>query len=329
MHEATTELAGLADLVTPLALRAAVTLGLPAAIGSRSVALGALADELAVDPPALRRLVGFLAARGVVAVDPAGTVRLTAIGAPLAAAGSDWSTRLDWTGAGGYLDRRFAGGMLAVLRTGRRPGDPWAEIAADPALATSFDLLMTTRAAEWVPAVAGLDVWAGARCVVDVGGGRGHLLAALLTRWPDLRGVLVERPGPAAAAADALGPELAHRVDVVVGDFREALPPGGDRYVLAHVLHDWDDDTAATVLRRAADAATAPGARVLVVERLLDGPPGHRREVTHQDLRMLVLFGGHERTHAEFTALAATAGLRVCAALPTSSSRHVLVLQSC
>lgn len=320
------ELAALADLVTPMALRVAVAVGLPDALRAGPVGVEALADELEVDAAVLARLVRFLAARGVVAVDGGGSVRLTSTGAPLASAGSSWPARLDWAGAAGHLDRRFVTDLMDVLRTGRCRRDVWAELAEDPALGASFDGLMGARSAEWVPAVVALDTWAGVRSVVDVGGGRGHLLRALLAAWPHLRGVLVERPQAAAAALRA-APSSGHRARVVVGDVREPLPRGADAYVLAHVLHDWDDATATTILRRAAEAAGATG-RVVVIERLLDDAPDRQRDVTHQDLRLLVLFGGRERTRAEFAALGAAAGLTVRSTQPTSTGRHVLTFRA-
>lgn len=319
------QLAALADLVTPMALRAAVALGLPEAIGAGAVPVEILAGRLEVDAPALARFVRFLAARGVVAIDGDGGVRLTSVGAPLAAGDQgSWPARLDWAGAAGHLDRVFMTDLLAVLRTGTCGRDLWRELADDAALGASFDRLMSTRSAEWVPAVVALDLWADVRYVVDVGGGAGHLLLDLLAAWPELHGVLVERPESAATARQA----LAGRAEVFAGDFRDPIPAGADAYVLAHVLHDWDDDSASTILRRAGAAAGATG-MVVVVERLLDDTPDRQREATLQDLRLLVLFGGRERTRAEFETLGSAAGLSLMGAVSTSSGRHALTFRAC
>lgn len=321
------ELAALCDLVTPMVMRATVALGLADALATRPRPVEAVAGELGVDAAALTRLVAFLAARGVVAVDPSGgddgrrAVRLTERGAPLAAAepGGSWPSRLDWAGAAGHLDRMFVESLLPALRTGRCRHDVWATL--DGSLGRSFDELMAARAVEWVPPVVELGLWADVRRVVDVGGGRGHLLRALLSAWPHLEGTLVERSGPAAWAAREAHPRLA----VVVGDLRADPPPGRDAYVLAHVLHDWPDEAAAGILRGAGRAAADDG-RVLVVERLLDDP-ATRRETTHQDLRMLVLFGGRERTRDQFAALGAAAGLRLSGTAATGAGRHVLTFR--
>jgi SAM-dependent methyltransferase len=338
------ELAALCDLVSPMVMRATVTLGLAEALAERARPVRALADELGLDAAALTRLVGFLAARGIVATDEddgddencgdearkgGWVVRLTERGAPLASADPDspWPVWLDWAGAGGYLDRLFIDDLMPVLRTGRPRHHVWRELAGDRCLGASFDEMMSARAAEWVPPVVALDLWAGVRRAVDVGGGRGHLLRALVRAWPHLEGVLVERAGPAAWATREVraDPDLARRLEIVVGDLGAELPPGGDAYLFAHVVHDWPDEPAAEILCRAG-RAVGRGGRVLVIERLLDDPAG-RREASRQDLRMLVFFGGHERTHEQFAKLGTTAGLRLTETQPAGAGRHVLTFR--
>lgn len=320
----TPELAALADLMTPVALRAAVAIGLFEAIGDVPAPQAALADRLDVDGPALGRLIRFLQARELLTCNDDGTITLTATSAPLGRPGN-WSARLNWSGAAGHLDRRFVEDLLPLLRTGRNERDVWAELAADPTLDASFDELMNTRADEWMQAVAAVDGWSGYERVVDLGGGRGHLVAALLTAWPRLRGAVVERPGPAAAAGRMLA-SYGERAEVVVGDLRETLPivsTGPDAYVLAHILHDWDDENATVILARAA-AAAGPAGRVVVIERVLGGSSAELREATHQDLRLFVLFGGRERTRQEFADLGAAAGLRLIDDTATDTNRHLL-----
>ncbi|SDS91199.1 methyltransferase [Microlunatus soli] len=321
---AETTLAGLADLMTPVALRAAVAIGLFEAVGERAVPLPVLAAELDVDVAALDRLVRFLRARDLLRIDADGNVLLTAVSEPLGRPGN-WSARLNWAGAAGHLDRRFVEDLLPMLRAGRTDRDIWAELAADPALDASFDELMNTRADEWIDAVAASDSWSAYDRVLDLGGGRGHLVAALLTARPRLRGAVIERPGPAAAARTRLA-SYGERVEVVVGDLREPLPvtsTGPDAYVLAHILHDWDDENARIILSRAAAAAGSSG-RVVVIERVLGGGADELREATHQDLRLFVLFGGRERTRQEFADLGAAAGLRLLDDTATATNRHLL-----
>ena len=162
--------------------------------------------------------------------------------------------------------------------------------------------------------VAGYD-FAGARTVVDVGGGQGALLAAVLAAHPQARGVLFDQPEVVAGAAPLLrAAGVADRCAVVGGSFFEAVPDGGDVYLLSRVIHDWDDAQATTILR-ACRRAMGPAARLLLVERVL--APGNTPDPNRfSDLNMLVMLGGQERTAAEFAALYQAAGFRLTRVLP-------------
>jgi predicted O-methyltransferase YrrM len=152
--------------------------------------------------------------------------------------------------------------------------------------------------------------------VVDVGGGNGDLLTAMLRAYPALRGTVFDLPDTAETARKALAAAgLADRGDVVSGSFFDPLSPGAGGYLLSAILHDWDDDAARAILRRCAEAAGTDGA-VFVVEKI--GTDGESLR-TGMDLRMLAYFGGRERGVAELTALAETAGLRVVAVHPAGS----------
>ena len=152
----------------------------------------------------------------------------------------------------------------------------------------------------------------GAELVVDLGGGDGGLLAALLAAKPGLRGLLYDRPHVVAGAPAVLGAAgVADRCRVEAGDFFEAVPAGGDVYVLSQVLHDWDDRRAALVLRRC-HAAISPGAWLAVVERVL---PELGRELEAgdpsdflADMNMMAILGGRERTAGEFAAMLTESG---------------------
>lgn len=153
--------------------------------------------------------------------------------------------------------------------------------------------------------------WGTLRHVVDVGGGNAALLIALLRAHPGLRGTVVDLPGTAARAeqaVDAAGP--ADRADVAAGSFFDQLPAGAGGYVLSGVLHDWPDEDAVRILRRCADALP-PAGKVLVVDHFGDAPD------TEGDLRMLCYVHGRERTLGELGELAGGAGLRVGEVRPT------------
>ncbi|MDQ1740675.1 MAG: O-methyltransferase, partial [Pseudonocardiales bacterium] len=131
---------------------------------------------------------------------------------------------------------------------------------------------------------------------------------ALLTRYPRLRGTVLDLAATADAARGALDAAgLADRSEVVAGSFFDQLPAGADGYLLSWILHDWADEPARQILRRCAQAAGEHG-RVIVAESIR---PDGRSPHTGMDLRMLAFFGGKERGVAELSALAADAALRV------------------
>jgi SAM-dependent methyltransferase len=151
--------------------------------------------------------------------------------------------------------------------------------------------------------------WTSVRTVVDVGGGTGALLAAVLRAHPDVHGILVDQQGTIARAERLLREaDLLDRVTLAPQSFFDPLPPGADLYLLKNVLSDWADEQAVALLRRCADAAR-PGGRVSVINGVSpDGGGGPDPE-----LLMMVLVGGRGRTLTEFRALARQAGLEVSA----------------
>lgn len=163
--------------------------------------------------------------------------------------------------------------------------------------------------------------------VIDVGGGYGTVLAAILSAWPNLRGAVFDLPylGERTLAFQA-GEGVGERASFLGGSFFDSVPPGADCYVLKSILHDWDDGDAATVLRNVAAAAGA-GGTVLVIEQVLpeladDDPANHSAFRT--DLTMLLGTGGLERTEAEFRALLAGAGLTLRRLYPNDSEFMVI-----
>ena len=149
--------------------------------------------------------------------------------------------------------------------------------------------------------------------IVDVGGGRGTLLEALLAAYPSLHAVLFDQP----QVVD--GVDLGERGRVVGGSFFDAVPAGGDAYVLKMIIHDWEDAEAAAILRN----CRTHDATVLVVERVV-GPPNEDPLTKFADLNMLVSPGGRERTADEFRDLFAGAGLSLEGVTPTESGLCVL-----
>lgn len=311
-----TGLWAMADLMTPMALRVAATLRLADHITAGLRTAPELAAATDSDTDALDRTMRHLVSVGVLGQDSSGGYTLTARGRELRGDHpSGLRGVLDLDGAIGRADLAFVQ-LPHSVRTGEAAfpahfGKPfWEDLAENPALTASYDAQMGADAAAWAEDILPAYDWESLGRVVDVGGGNGTLLTALLRAYPALRGTVLDQPDTAAAARKTLAAAgLTDRGDAVPGDFFEPLPPGAGGYLLCAILHDWDDDAARAILRRCGEAAGEHG-RVFVIETT--GPDGVSPD-TGMDLRMLAYFGGRERGVGELTALAAHAGLRTVA----------------
>ncbi|MET0779987.1 MAG: methyltransferase, partial [Microbacterium sp.] len=193
----------------------------------------------------------------------------------------------------------------------------------NPADAKLFDLMMQHSPDDRHAAVvAAYDF--SASLVVDVGGGNGALLAAILRNYSDASGVLFDQEAVVAGAADVLGPTLVDRCRTEVGDFFESVTRGGDIYTLSQILHDWDDDRCATILANCR-AAMGPNKRLLVIDRLLEQEPGRTNPMNFlADITMMVHLHGRERTPAELTDMLTNAGFSQPRIVHTTSPFSIL-----
>lgn len=286
-----------------------------------------LAAACGAKEPFLRRLLRALTALGLLEQDADGRYRLTPVGEQLGPGGIGPAAQFYgndpvWS-SWGALDH--------AVRTGERPFDHvygmrnWEYYSVHPEEAVRFDAAMASLTGGLADAVASSYDFSGFKRVVDVGGGDGTLLAAILRRCPDARGVLfdvehvVERARPVLESAGVLD-----RCELVGGDFRTGVPAGGDCYLLKWIMHDWDDDVCATILRRCREAAVDT-ARLVVVERVLPERVGpDDLDGVLSDLNMMVMTCGRERTEAEFAELFAGAGFRHERVLPTGTNVNVV-----
>jgi O-methyltransferase domain len=160
--------------------------------------------------------------------------------------------------------------------------------------------------------------------LVDVGGGHGLLLASILKTAAEMRGILFELPYVVDGARDLLRREgVVERCAVIAGDFFDAVPEGGDVYILKGVIHDWDDERASHILRNC-HHAMRPQTKLLLVEGVIT--PGDEPDAgKFTDLEMLVLTPyGKERTAAEFEELYSKAGFRLTRVVPTMSPLSII-----
>ncbi len=216
------------------------------------------------------------------------------------------------------------GNLAHTVRTGETAfsalhgTDVWEHRAEHPDRGASFDAFMTSFSTMVGGAVAASYDFSERQHVVDVGGGQGALLAAVLRTQPHLVGTVFDQPHVVASAGPT---DLADRWSTVGGSFFESVPPA-DCYLLKWILHDWSDEEVVRILSRCRESLE-PGGVVLVVELLLDRP-GHETFTAWMDMQMLVVAGGRERTRAEYDALFSAAGLRLTRVLDTGTPFVVL-----
>jgi 2,7-dihydroxy-5-methyl-1-naphthoate 7-O-methyltransferase len=315
----------LMDLTTPWALRVVATLRIPDLISSGVTRLETLAEYSSADADTLGRVMRYLATRGVFEEPAPGSFTLTPTGRLLEerAGVRAW---LDQDGFGGRMDRAWPA-LLDTVRTGKPCytdvfGRPlWEDLEASPRISESFNELMAVQSEGLWPELARCYDWSRVREVVDVGGGSGTLVASLARAHPGLRGTVLDLPATAQAAAERFAREgLAERCRAQAGSMFDPLPAGADVYLLSMVIGDWDDEKAAAILRRCAEAAGA-GGRVLVMESLLEDDPASSSTM---DLLMLVITQGRSRTLEEFRAILDSAGLELVRCHSMPSGRCVL-----
>jgi precorrin-6B methylase 2 len=220
------------------------------------------------------------------------------------------------------------GDLMHTLRTGQPAFEHvfgmthFEQLAQDPERSSIFNAAMQSGTERMRAALVSAYDFSAMRSVVDVGGGRGTLVAALLNANPHLRGVVFDLPA-GLAETDVYLKEVgvADRCQVVTGTFFDSVPAGHDAYVLKQIVHDWSDEKATAILTTCRKAMGA-GARIIVVERIMPAQAEESaasRLVFMADLQMLVVLGGRERTADEFKTLFHAAGLRLTRVIPTNS----------
>jgi 2-polyprenyl-3-methyl-5-hydroxy-6-metoxy-1,4-benzoquinol methylase len=299
---------------TTAAIATAVELGIIDALGGGARTPGDVAAAVGTDPDATHRLLRALSAIGVLAASD-GVYALTEMGsllrtdapgslAPQALLQADPAIWAAW----GHLRHSIRTGDNAFSSLHGK--DVWEHRVEHPDRGRNFDALMTSLTSVVAGAVAATYPFRSGAHVVDVGGGQGALLAAVLRAHPTLTGTVFDQ----AHVVGSAPPDLADRWTSVGGSFFESVP-SGDHLMLKSVIHDWPDEESVAILRTCA-AALRPGGSVLLVEIVLDRP-GYERDAAFSDLNMLVGPGGRERTEAEYAALFAAAGLRLARVLDT------------
>ncbi len=295
------------------------------AAGPRNAA--ELAGPMRMHAPSLHRLMRTLASLGILTERDAQRFALTPLGEALKT-GAPGSARATLIAFGGSFWHGWEE-IVYSLETGhtgfdKAHGMPLFEyLRQHPADASYFSEAMVGFHGDEPPAVARAYDFSGFTNVVDVGGATGNLLAAILSSHAGPRGVLFDMAHVVADAPALLKSRgVENRVTIEAGSFFETVPPGGDCYLLSHIIHDWNEDRCLTILGHCRKVMT-PGGRLLIVEMVLPaGDTPHPGKVL--DMVMLVFPGGQERTEAEYASLLGKAGFRLTRVVPTASAVSVV-----
>ena len=310
------------------AIYVAAKLGISDLLADGPKAVDELARATNTDAPSLYRVLRALASLGIYFEEGNKTFKLTPSAELLNSTASN-SLRDIAIFMGEDWHWNVWGRTLFSVQTGKPAWaevnglDPFPYLQANPEKARIFDKAMSSLSSLATKAVVEGYDFSEIKTLIDIAGGQGRLLTGIVESNPSMRGVLFDLPhvleGAREVVANSNGGE---RVEFATGDFFESVPGGGDAYIMKHIIHDWDDERAITILRNIKQAMNA-GGRVLLVESVIE--PANQPDLGKlMDIEMLVSPGGKERTAEEYDELFAKAGLRLTRIIRTKSPYSVI-----
>ena len=318
-HEAIWALA--TATVASRTLHVIAELGVADEIDDSPVPIKELAGACHADPDGLERALTLLAAHGVFARDGdrfrhSDSSRLLRSDHPMSMRAFPRMMGMpSFTASFAQLEHAVRTGSPAFELVD--PAGLFAHLQGNPDEAAVFDASMTAKAAADIGAVLGAYDLGRFATIADIGGGRGHLLRAMLEAAPHAKGILFDLP-TVIETLDA-DPE---RLELHPGDFFVDPLPSADLYILMEIIHDWDDAQAAAILT-AVRRAAPPGATVLIIEAVADD--SRLDPVVHTlDMIMLAITGGRERTSGQLAQLLSSAGLRATTTLETQGPLRIV-----
>jgi hypothetical protein len=298
----------------------ATKLGLADHIGDIGATAQDLAQKLNVHPGALYRVMRVLAGLKVLRQDEDNRFFMTPYGETLRK-DSPQSVRDYAIYSHEFVYKEFENIMDSV-RTGKPVIENHFEyLRAHPEQEGIFHAGMSNRGR--IETAAIIDAYDFSRCgtIVDVGGGNGAFLSGILASCEQVSGVLFDQKSAIEAAKAGRGGHLP-RCEFIAGNFFEAVPSGGDTYVLKRVLADWSDEEVMRILKNCRSATTSEGC-LLIIDPLI-GPPNEQTPGHLYDITFLVLLNGRVRTEEEYSALLRQAGFRLQTVVPTESDVSIL-----
>ena len=281
-----------------------------------------LAGLTGTHAPSLFRLMRALTSAGVFSVDAENRFSNTAIGEFLRSdhpesmrgAAHMICDREHWQ-PHGNLFQSVKTGEIAFDYTFGMPVFPY--FAQNPKAAKVFDDAMTSFSLGIANAVAATYDFSEAKTIADIGGGHGSLLSTVLKTNPNAEGILFDQPQVVAGA------KVSDRIEIVEGDFFNEIPVKADIYLMKFILHDWNDEQSAAILKNLAKSAE-PGAKLLLVETVIEDDDNVPSMSKIMDLNMLVMTGGKERTAKEYAGLFEQTGFRLKNVYPTPSPVQIV-----
>lgn len=305
----------------------AVKLGIPDLLRSGARSADDLAQAADVRASALRRVLRGMVSVGLLTEESDATFGLTLMGELL---------QKSYPGSL-YDDALIAGelfpawcGLIHSVQTGETAFNHvfkdslFSHFAQHPTLEHAFNRQMAGMTDGIAAAVINIYDFSEVQTIIDIGGGYGTLLTAILERYPAAHGTLFDLPPVVASARKQIMPDAVRaQCDFVAGNFFSAVPKGGDVYLLQVVIHDWNDGQAVSILANCA-AAMHKHSRILLIERILPERVSDAPAVVQGDINMLVLTGGRERNVIEYQRLLAGAGLELLHVIPTQSQWSII-----
>jgi hypothetical protein len=301
-------------------------LGIADVLDETPMPADALARTVGVNPDALQRILRLLAGHGIFRDDGKGAFvhteqsRALRSDHPQSQRAFIRTQSIEWK----LLER-----LGETVRTGRpaiaalAPGGLFEYLASYPTEARMFQEAMTSKAKRDIAPILQAYDFSHFRSIIDVGGGRGHLIKAIIAANSNVKGILFDLPEVLSDASEA----ESERLSVQAGDFFKSELPACDAYLMMNVIHDWSDSQAVSIIETARRAAR-PRAKLLIIESVVPenpvpGPSGAHPAV-NWDVRMLIWTGGRERSLLQFEGLFARARFKLSSVISTSGGLSVL-----
>jgi hypothetical protein len=305
----------------------AASLGIADHLSSGPKSADDLSEPTGCDARALYRFMRALTNFGILTLGDDGKFALTPLGAALKSDAPGFARSAILTMTGQWSWQAWQEFPYSV-QTGKPALDKalgmslFDHLAQHPDEAARFSETMVTGHGAEPPAIAEAYDFAPFGVVIDVGGATGNMLAHLLARYPQPKGILFDRDHVVKEASELLRNRgVENRVTIQPGSFFESVPSAGDAYILSHVIHDWSEAQCLTILGNCRKAMK-PTSKLLLIELVLR--EGNAPGFGSSDMVMMAMTGGAERTAEEYRALLARAGLKMTRIIPTTTTASVI-----